>query len=218
MPTPRTFRLVTTTESTETRILDAARTVFVRHGTAAARMQQIADEADVNKALLHYYFDDKATLAREVFVRAARELLPSVFRVLGSDLPIEEKVERVVALELDRLSETPFLPGYVLTELHSQPGRAHGLLAAVMGEPADALAAPVLESLERQLREGEREGTLRYVDPEQFIVNLISLCIFPFAARPMLTELLGMSDERFHAFIRERKRILPELFLRGLLP
>jgi AcrR family transcriptional regulator len=44
---------------TETRILDAARRVFIRRGTAGARMQEIAAEAGVNQALVHYYFGSK---------------------------------------------------------------------------------------------------------------------------------------------------------------
>ena len=32
------------------------------------------------------------------------------------------------------------------------------------------------------------------IDPDQFVVNLLSLCIFPFAARPMLMALLGIDD------------------------
>jgi hypothetical protein len=42
-----------TNGDTEQRILDAAHAVFVRRGTAGARMQEIAAEAGVNQALLH---------------------------------------------------------------------------------------------------------------------------------------------------------------------
>jgi len=108
------------TQATEDRILEAAREVFLRRGTAGARMRQIAEAADVNKALLHYYFDDKATLAEAVFLRAARGLFPRVLEVLRSEAPVEEKVRRVVELEIEHLSANPFLPGYVLTEVHSQ--------------------------------------------------------------------------------------------------
>ena len=38
--------------STEQKILDAAKKVFVTKGMAGARMQDIADEAGINKALL----------------------------------------------------------------------------------------------------------------------------------------------------------------------
>src|SRR5262252_672983 len=67
---------------TEQRILDAAHTVFVRRGTAGARMQEIAAEARVNQALLHYYFRTKERLARAAFERAAMQLMPAVVRII----------------------------------------------------------------------------------------------------------------------------------------
>lgn len=206
------------TSDTEASILEAARRVFVRRGTAGARMQQIADEAGVNKALLHYYFDDKATLSAAVFQEAARSLFPRVLQVLGSEMSLEEKVERVVRIELDHLSKNPFLPGYILTELHSQPDRAEELIASLAGERAKSLVPRVLETLRAQLEERAREGTLRPIDPRQFVVNLISLCIFPFAAAPMLETLLDLDDREFRRFIQRRKEILPTLFFRGLRP
>src|SRR5215216_5843986 len=98
---------------TERRILDAAHAVFVRTGTAGTRMQEIAKEAGVNSALLHYYFRSKDRLAAAVFVRAAAELLPRVAGVLASDRPLAEKVHATVEIELDQLSRTPYLPAYI---------------------------------------------------------------------------------------------------------
>ena len=43
-------------DTTEEKILEAATNVFVSKGMDGARMQEIADEAGINKALLHYYF------------------------------------------------------------------------------------------------------------------------------------------------------------------
>ena len=74
---------------TEDRILDAAHAVFLRRGTAGARMQEVADEAGVNKALLHYYFRSKDQLAQSVFQRALGELLPQAMDILRSPLAIE---------------------------------------------------------------------------------------------------------------------------------
>src|SRR6187431_2668000 len=95
---------------TEQRILDAAHTVFVRTGTAGARMQEIARAAGVNSALLHYYFRSKQRLAEAVFHRAAAQLLPAVVGVLVSERPLSDKVKAIVEIELDRLSRTPYLP------------------------------------------------------------------------------------------------------------
>src|SRR4030095_14875649 len=88
-------------DGTEQRILDAAHAVFVRRGTAGARMQEIAAEAGTNQALLHYSSGSKDRLAQAAFERAASQLLPAVIQVLASDLALDAKVTRVVELELD---------------------------------------------------------------------------------------------------------------------
>src|SRR5262245_15403101 len=86
---------------TEQRILDAAHAVFVRRGTAGARMQEIAEEAGVNKALLHYYFRNKARLGEAIFRRVASGLFARVGAILGGAATLDEKVRQVVALYLD---------------------------------------------------------------------------------------------------------------------
>ncbi|HEX2189551.1 MAG TPA: TetR/AcrR family transcriptional regulator [Longimicrobiaceae bacterium] len=205
-------------QDTEQRILDAAHTVFLRRGTAGARMQEIADEAGVNKALLHYYFRSKERMAEAVFQRAARRLFPPVLAILASDDAIEAKVERTVAHYLDTLAETPFLPGYVLAELQHHPERITRTLESLAGAPVQGLGLRVFARLAEQIEERVRDGTLRPILPDQFVVNLLSLCIFPFAARPMLEVVLGLGPDGFDAFIRERKRTLPGFFLNALRP
>src|SRR5258705_197037 len=120
-------------ESTEQRILDAAHRVFIRSGTAGARTMEIAKEAGVNSALLHYYFRTKERLAQAVFIRAAGQLLPAVIRILASDAPLDDKVERVIQTELEHLAKTPYLPGYILSELAHHPDRAGQLVSPVTG-------------------------------------------------------------------------------------
>src|SRR3982751_1311845 len=99
---------------TEQRILDAAHAVLVRRGTAGARMQEIAAEAGVNQALLHYYFRSKEQLARAAFERAGSQLMPAIVRVMASDAAIEDKVARVVAIELEHLSRGPYPPRHLI--------------------------------------------------------------------------------------------------------
>src|SRR3954466_6008424 len=106
---------------TEARILDAAHSVFIRRGTAGARMQEIAAEAGVNQALLHYYFRNKEQLARAAFERAARGFMPAVVQMIASDIGLEDKVRRIVELELDALSRAPYLPGYIIGEVTHRP-------------------------------------------------------------------------------------------------
>lgn len=203
---------------TEERILEAARAVFLRRGTAGARMREIAEEAGVNQALLHYYFRGKDALAESVFRRAARQLLPPIVAELRSDHPLEEKAKRVISLEFHHLARNPNLPAYIISELNLHPDRAPQLWEEMVGEPVDRSGGSVLEKLKQQLDEAAETGRMRRVAPEQFLVNLISLCIFPFAARPMLETVLGMDAGEFDAFVEEREQSLPEFFLGALAP
>jgi AcrR family transcriptional regulator len=190
----------------------------MRGGTAGARTQEIAAEAGVNSALLHYYFRSKERLAAAVFRQAAGELFPTVARVLLSDLPLDQKVRQVIAIELDRLSRTPYLPAYIISELAYHPERIRELLAALTGEQPGALGQTVLTTIRAQIRAEVRAGRLRPIGAEQFLVNLLSLCIFPFAAQPMLAALLGLDGDSFARFIRDRRRELPEFFMKALRP
>src|SRR3990170_216037 len=194
---------------TERRILEAARTVFVRHGTAGARMQEIAREADVNQALLHYYFRSKERLAAAVFQLAAGRMLPALVETLGSDLPLEEKCDRVIGLYIANLAVNPFLAAYLISELHHHPERAAQLLGGAIGADPGRVVPPVIDKLRRQIEEGISAGRIRRITPEQLVVNLVSLCVFPFAARPMLSLILGLDDKSFPQFIETRKTELP---------
>ena len=203
---------------TEQRILDAAHAVFVRRGTAGARMQEIAAAADVNQALLHYYFRNKEQLARAAFERAAKGFMPAVVRVIGADGSLEEKVQRIIDLELDHLSRAPYLPGYIIGEVTHHPERAAQLIAAVTGLTPKELGPRVLGTLRRQIAARVKTRVMRPIAAESFVVNLMALCIFPFAVRPMIQAMLGMDDRAFRQFITRRHEDLPAFFMGALRP
>ena len=204
---------------TERRILEAARRVFLRRGTAGARMQEIAEEAGVNQALLHYYFRSKDGLSAAVFREAAGRLLPAIAQLMGSDLPLEAKVERFVHLYIDMVRQNPFIPGYIVAELHHHPERMPQLMAQAAGVGATTeFAALFLGKLRSQLDERAAAGTMRPIAAEQFLVNLLALTMFPFVARPMIAAVLSLDDAAFDRFIEERRRDVPRLVLDSLRP
>lgn len=205
-------------EDTEKLILEAACRVFIRRGTAGARMQEIAREAGVNQALLHYYFRSKERLSVAVFGLVAGKLFPALIQVLGSDASLEEKVESLIGLYLENLSRSPFIPGYLLSEMHHHPDRLPQLLKSALGADAAQILGNVLGKLQSQINAEVKAGRMSPITPQAFAVNLISLCIFPFAARPMLSFMFGMDDAAFADFIERRKKTLPAFYKRALLP
>jgi TetR/AcrR family transcriptional regulator len=196
---------------TRERILDAAHTVFVRKGTASSRTQEIAAEAGVNKALVHYYFGTKAALADAIFERALGTLVRKIFGILADpNRSIEDKVPAIVREQIVFHSTRPYFAGYLLSELHAQPQRISRLIVRNGRVPLDVIR--------RQLQAAAKAGTIRRISAEQFVVNLMGLLIFPFAIRPALGELLSLDATRWRAFIEERRRLLPDFFMAGLRP
>jgi AcrR family transcriptional regulator len=203
---------------TEQRILDAARTVFIKRGSSGARMQEIAEEAGVNQALLHYYFRSKERLSEAVFTETAGRMLPAIVGILGSDASIDEKIDRIVETYIDTMSRSPFLPGYILSELHHHPERIPKLIGSVTGRSLSATLSPVLEKLDKQLASEARKRRIRKISAQQFLVNLLSLCIFPFAARPMLRAAFDLDDDGFARMMAVRRKELPQFIRHALAP
>lgn len=203
---------------TQRRILEAAHEVFVRRGTAGARMQEIADEAGVNKALLHYYFRSKSGLADAVFQRVARGIFARVAEVAGSERALEEKVRHIVGIYLQQLSATPYAPAYVINELNQHPERALQFVELARQLSGGLTPAMFIDRLQAQIDQQVRTGAIRPVSASQFLTNLVSLCVFPFAARPLLCAVLGLDERGFQDFVEERKTALPEFFLGALRP
>jgi TetR/AcrR family transcriptional regulator len=202
----------TTDLETRERILDAAHTIFIRKGTAAGRTQEIAAEAGVNKALVHYYFGTKAALADAIFERALGTIMPRVFGILTDPArTIEQKVPAIAKEQIDFHSARPYLAGYLLSELHAEPDR----IARMMMQRGGPIP---LDVLRKQLRDAAKAGEIREIGAEHFVANMMGLLIFPFAFRPALMALLSLDATGWRAFIEERRRLVPDFFLAGLRP
>lgn len=203
--------------TTEQRILDAAHAVFIRRGTAGARMQEIADEAGVNKALLHYYFRNKDRLSLAVFQRVAAAVFGRVAQVLTSDVELEDKVRGIIAIYLDQFAKTPYAPAYVISEVNLHPERA-GQFLEMISKTSGASPIDLVAMLQRQIDARVRAGTIRPIDADQFFTNLVSLCVFPFAAKPLLSAVLRLDERGFQDYIERRKTALPQFYLDALRP
>jgi hypothetical protein len=135
-----------------------------------------------------------------------------------SEAPIEDKVRLVAAAQIDMLLKNRYLPGYLLAELNHYPERAEQLLAAMSGTTPANLRARLFGTLGRQLEEAARSGTLKPIAPQDFVLNLVSMVIYAFAARPLVMAILGLDDAAFTAMMERRKSEIPEFFLAALRP
>ncbi|MFI5129203.1 MAG: TetR/AcrR family transcriptional regulator [Chitinophagales bacterium] len=190
----------------EGRILAAARKVFTTKGMAGARMQDIADEAGINKALLHYYFRDKDKLFETIFMGEAQKFFPKINAIFQSDDPLFEKMEKFVSEYIEEMQENPYLPWFVINEVNRDPER---FMQSVLGNDNRPKPAKFLEQIEKEIK----KGTIKRISPVHLLMNLISMTIFPFVARPMITRNLRMSDLQFKQAMEQRKKEIPKFII-----
>ena len=187
----------------EERILAAAKKVFTTKGMAGARMQDIADEAGINKALVHYYFRDKDKLFEVVFLAEAQKFFPKINSIFNSEVPLFEKIENFVAEYIDEMQENPYLPWFVMNELHRDPDQ---FMYKIWGEKNLPKPQKLLEQIEKEVK----KGTIKRISPIHLLMNLLSMTIFPFVARPMLTRNLRLNETEFKEVLEQRKKEIPK--------
>jgi len=192
--------------TTEERILEAARKVFTSQGMAGARMQDIADEAGINKALLHYYFRDKEKLFDTIFLTEARRFFPKINMIFQSDEPLFDKIRRFVEEYIDEMLEHPYLPWFVMNEANRDPDQ---FLKKLWGDEKGFQPGKFMIQLEEEIK----KGRIRKTDPVQLFLSMISMTIFPFVARPLVMRNMKMSDARFRETMEKRKKELPEFII-----
>lgn len=192
-------------KSTEQKILEAAKQVFMEKGIDGARMQDIADKAGINKALLHYYFRSKEKLFEMIFMEEARKFMPKVTSIMVSELTLFEKVEKFVGEYIDTLLQNPLLPIFILNEINRNPKEAIKKIFGNQRPPIDK----VDELITKQVKKGEIKPIKGY----ELMVNMVSLCIFPFLARPMVQWVTKATDEEFVKLMELRKKTVVKFVL-----
>jgi len=185
--------------TTEEKIKEAAKKIFVRKGYAGARMQDIANEAKINKALLHYYFRSKDQLFELIFMENIQKMMPKVNSIIESDDKLFDKIEKFVAEYLAMLSENPFLPLFVVNELSSHPERFFEKLAPL------AQAGLKANKLIQQMQDEVAKGKIIPISPVNLLINIISLCVFPYLGKPMIQFVFGIDELQYRMILEQRK-------------
>jgi len=193
---------------TEEKILQAAKTVFQQKGFDGCRMQDIADEAGINKALLHYYFRSKDRLFDAVFKDAFRKFFPKVQEIMASDITLEKKLESFIDKYMDLLIDNPMLPIFILNEVNRNPEKITEIINLQVINP-NLLFGSIIKEIEN--------GSIRKLDPRHLIISIIGMCIFAFAGKPIIKNfLLNNSEEEYLLFISQRKKEITELVLKSI--
>lgn len=192
----------------EQSILNAAITIFQKKGMAGARMQEIADEANINKAMLHYYFRNKQLLFEAVFMQAFQKFAPHINSIFNSDATVFEKINEFAESYISFVIENPYLPTFLIQEININPDFASTFFTSH--------SAPNPALFEKQIAKEIEKGILKPVVPKQLLLNLFSLCAFPFVGSGLVKGILKLDKKSFHSAMEERKKLIPELIINSI--
>ncbi len=194
--------------TTEAQILNAAKSIFQRKGMIGARMQEIADEAGINKAMLHYYYRSKQLLFEAVFKKAFLLLAPQLNEVMNSDDKICEKIKGFTHNYISFVIKHPYLPNFIIQELNRNPE----FIQKLMTEKH----FPSIDKFRNQVNEKVAEGILRPIKAEQLFINILALSIFPFIAKHLLKSIINTNETEYKQLLEERKTEVADFIINAI--
>jgi len=196
---------------TRERIFKAASEVFEEKGYSGARMQEIADRAGINKALLHYYFSTKEQLFMAVFQVLLKKMFEKISAIFEEETSFREKIRRFLDEHIELLIKNPRLPLFLLNEVSRNPALAEGL--------KETLRYSQIRDMIYEKHAKELKGYgIKKNDIPQLMITIISMSVFPCVARDMLKLMMPQMDEnkKFNAFMRERKEFATDFVITAL--
>jgi TetR/AcrR family transcriptional regulator len=195
-------------ENNEQKILDAAKTVFQRKGMTGARMQEIADEAGINKALLHYYYRSKQMLFEAVFFQAFSLIAPKLGAVLNSEIALFGKIKHFTKGYISFAMTHPYAPKFIIQELNQNPDFAQKLI--------QHNSFPNIDIFKNQIETAVKNGKIRAISSEQLFINIMSLTVFPFIGAPLLKGFTKLSEADYKILIEERKTMVADFIINAI--
>ena len=191
------------------KIADIARNLFVKKGLKGTTVRDIAAESGVNVAMVNYYFRSKEKLFDTIFEEAFTLLADKLFYLVDSDLPFFELIRKWIYSYYDMLFEYPDFPVFVLNELVANPQK--------LSEKFKSMKPYRLYvKLSERIKDEEVKGTIRPVPIPDFLLNVISLSVFPFAISPVATQFLDLSESDYMKLLDGHREYVADFVINAI--
>lgn len=187
---------------TELKIRDAAKSLFLKKGYSATTTRDIAQESQINLALLNYYFTSKRRLFEIIMFETLYDFLNKMVEVYNDEeTTIREKVELASSKYIDMIIAEPLLPTFILNELKNNPTNFLKMPTAKVIMKSQLIS---------QYNDGVKKGIYKKVDSIHFITNILSLIVFPFICSPIIMKMEKLNKTDFNKMMNQRKKLIPE--------
>ena len=197
-------------DHTQELIKETTKNLFFVQGRFAATTQEIADEAGVNRTLINYYFRSRDNLVQIVFDEAHRVEKEKSEVIMRSDLNFKEKISKFIEESLQTSLKYPYLETYIVSQINNVVSQINnGSCHKRDVEKTD------LKKLYRDIEKEMDAENIEKMEPIQFLMNMISLLVFPSAVRPLIMENMKINDKDFDRLIADRKDIILRILFKN---
>lgn len=197
-------------KNTEQIILETARKHFVQRGFAGARMQEIADEASINKAMLHYYFRTKEKLYQAVVNETLGLIIPKIAGAMAAEGSFWERTDHLVDTYIQTILKHPDIPIFIMSELSQEK---ESFVAELKKQ---ATFFPGIQAYMQKIILEMEEGKIRKMPAEHLLLNILGMTVFPFLAKPVFKTVFQVSEKEFNDLMTERKEMIMQFLKRAL--
>ena len=191
------------------KIIDAARNLFIKKGFKATTVRDIATQSGTNVAMVNYYFRSKENLFNAIFEESFLILVQKVFSILDSDLPFFELIREWISSYYDMLLEYPDLPIFVLNELAKNPDK----LGTTFKQKTPY---QLYAKLAIRINEEEKKGMIHTLSLSDFFLNVLSLSVFPFIAKPIVTQFLNLSEKDYTEMLDNHRDFVVDFIIKAI--
>lgn len=183
------------------RILKAAIKVFAKNGFYATRVSEIAKAAGVADGTIYLYFKNKDDVLITIFEEGIEQLLTILREVADSGEPFEDRVTRIIELQLGLMEEQRDLAEVITVNLRQSSRLLKQYAAPLFMQYIDVIAGVV--------RDGQEEGAFR----KDLNPRVVARSLFGAIDAILLTWALGEGDP---PALRKAAAHCASLFLEGL--
>jgi AcrR family transcriptional regulator len=186
---------------TEKRIHDAAMKIFFTEGRLNATTQEIADAAGVNRTLINYHYKSRDALFASILQNGINEIVGRNESVMLSDLPFREKTEKFIDNFMDSMERHPYLEPFLTLDI-IQKRLANSPKMLHKEQP------PGFKRYIADIQEEINAGRINYKLPAHFLMNLLSLIVYPFITKPLQMSFLDVNEQQYDEMLKDRKQVI----------
>ena len=183
-------------DNTEQAILQAAETEFLDKGFALAKTTEIAKQAGVTHAMLHYYYRTKEKLFERVFQEKVDLMAHSLVATLDDGKPFLKQMEDLTGAHFDFIAENPKLPFF----LHLNEKRRELYLPVL-----SSAVRNTLQNVERRLEQAVKRGEVRPIRTADLMFSIFSLNVMSFVGQSLVQQAFDLDREDMRQFILQRR-------------